>query len=35
MGRHFQGLPLEDYFQTPHGLILPAELAGAVDQNGG
>jgi len=28
-------LPLVDYFQTPHSLILPEELAGAVEQNGG
>ena len=32
MGTNFPSmLPLEDYFQTRHGLILPEELAGAVD----
>ena len=32
MGSHFRSmLPLEDYFQTRHGLILPEELAGAVE----
>jgi hypothetical protein len=34
MGRIFWGmLPLEDYFQTRHGLILPEELASAVEQD--
>jgi len=34
--RQFRGdvLPLEDYFQTRHGLILPEELAGTVVQDG-
>lgn len=27
--------PPEDYFHTPHGPILPEELAGAVEQNDG
>lgn len=35
MGRHIRRLPpLEDYFHTQHGLILPAELASAVVQDG-